>query len=69
MTSLEDSSCFVSQCSCDCQNFPVLVLLNMSEKNMLLYSVLVLRVFGNNVFELLSGRTACGSRYLEKWPL
>lgn len=66
MTSWEDSSCFVNQCSSDCQDFPVLVLLNMSERNMLLYSVLFLRVFGNNVFELSSSRTACGSRYLEK---
>lgn len=46
----EDSSCFLSECSCGCLDFPLLVLLKMSEGHKLIYSVLFLRVFGNNLF-------------------
>ena len=65
----EDSTCFVSECSSSCLDFPLLVLLNMSERNMLLYSVLFLRVFGNNLFMSYSQVGQYGSRSLEKRPL
>jgi len=44
------------------------MLLNMSERNMLIYSVLFLRVLGNKL-ELKLSRMGYDSRSLEKWPL
>lgn len=46
----EDSSCFLSESSSGCLDFPLLVLLNVSERNVLLYAILFLRVFGNDLF-------------------